>query len=452
MQTIQSPLANGHIDFIKRKGEPIPYDELERQLAQAKSELNLTRIEHEKHLDTIRQDRDNLHAELNNIMDWMTAVTEAIDRDVPSITKQTTWKTGFFNMGKLQTPDVRYFNCSLCSRYDGDWLIVRRARQFNSPKLMPLGQNDLVAFHLNEEHVPTHASDIIFPRRYNKEHFEDPRVTWMFDKLHVSATNFQLLPGNKWTGCHQIISPLNGQWQPTKVYDPVFGKNGGTLYMQKGNEKNWLWFEHDGLPHLIYLTVPHRVVKMNTFFEKQEVYETSNWNLLWRNFEPRGGTPPIRVGDEYFSFFHSSGPWLGKKRRYYMGAYAFEAKPPFAVTRCSSLPILTGSKNDPWSEGLPLVVFPCGSILRNGTWFVTLGVNDCVSAWIEIPHEELLCTLRKADPFKEETDAKEMVEEKGVDYRDDTLTQVSLGHGAKFVSVEERPAGSGERSESAVQA
>jgi len=44
---------------------------------------------------------------------------------------------------------------------------------------------------------------------------------------------------------------------------------------------------------------------------------------------------------------------------------------------------------------LPLVVFPCGAILRNGEWLVTLGVNDCESAWIKIPHERLMETMKK---------------------------------------------------------
>lgn len=435
MQAITDLLASKSAALIVRKGDAVTYEELHRQLDEARKDLALTRAEHEQHLESIRLDRDNLKTELDSIVDWMTAVTDAIDRDVPSITAQSPWKVGFFKFGKLELPNVRYFNCSVITKRDGDWLIARRSKHFSTKQTFPPGLNDLIAFHLNDEHVPTHAQPIVLHRRYKDEQAEDPRAMWMMGKLYVSATTFQVLPGNKWTGCHQIVAPIGDQWLSQRLHDPEYGKNGATLYMQKGNEKNWLWFEHDGKPHLIYLTVPHEVVRFSEFFEKEQVHITDHWNLLWMHGEPRGGTPPVRVGDEYFSFYHSSTPWIGKKRRYHMGAYAFEAKPPFRVTRASSLPILSGSKRDPWSEGLPLVVFPCGALLRDNKWFVTLGVNDMVSAWLEIPHEELLPTLRQAEPVKEKPHDPEIPVEKEEDERDATLTQARLGDNSKFVGV-----------------
>ena len=72
-----------------------------------------------------------------------------------------------------------------------------------------------------------------------------------------------------------------------------------------------------------------------------------------------------------------------------MGAYAFEAKPPFKITRMTKKPILSGSQEDPWQEGLPLVVFPCGAVLQSNKFLVTMGVNDYVSSWIEIPLDDL---------------------------------------------------------------
>jgi predicted GH43/DUF377 family glycosyl hydrolase len=91
--------------------------------------------------------------------------------------------------------------------------------------------------------------------------------------------------------------------------------------------------------------------------------------------------------------------WMSRKRRYYMGAYAFEAQPPFRVTRVTPEPILVGSIDDPWWEGKPLVVFPCAALLSHGLnpdyfiWTVSLGVNDLASARIEIPHFRLLQLL-----------------------------------------------------------
>jgi predicted GH43/DUF377 family glycosyl hydrolase len=73
-----------------------------------------------------------------------------------------------------------------------------------------------------------------------------------------------------------------------------------------------------------------------------------------------------------------------------MGAFAFEAKPPFAVTRITPEPLLAGSEDDLRTLGGPLCVFPCASVLRGDSFLVTLGVNDQSCAWIEIPVADLI--------------------------------------------------------------
>jgi predicted GH43/DUF377 family glycosyl hydrolase len=122
----------------------------------------------------------------------------------------------------------------------------------------------------------------------------------------------------------------------------------------------------------------------------EQVYETQASDLHWPWGQPRGGTPPVLVDGEYWSFFHSCIDDPYHTRRYFMGAYAFSAMPPFRITRMSRTPIMAGSNKDRWGNGKPLVVFPCGALLRNGIWMVTLGVNDLNCAWVEIPHESLL--------------------------------------------------------------
>jgi predicted GH43/DUF377 family glycosyl hydrolase len=134
------------------------------------------------------------------------------------------------------------------------------------------------------------------------------------------------------------------------------------------------------------MTEPHEVVRWDGT-EVAEVYETQAPG--WEFGQMRGGSAPIKLGDEYLCFFHSSTPWTDKKRRYHMGAYTFRAKPPFNITRMTSRPILSGSKEDPWQEGLPLVVFPCGALMEGNKFVVSMGVNDYCSAWIKIPFDEL---------------------------------------------------------------
>jgi hypothetical protein len=111
----------------------------------------------------------------------------------------------------------------------------------------------------------------------------------------------------------------------------------------------------------------------------------------------RGGTAPVKVGDYYFTFPHSSLPWKGRYRRYYAGCIAFDATPPFQPRLVTPEPILRGSQNDPWEQKKPVVIFPCGAIYRDGKWLISAGVNDLKSAWIEIDHESLLARMQPID-------------------------------------------------------
>lgn len=304
----------------------------------------------------------------------------------PSIIKQG-FKCELFNFGKADTGGVDYFNCGLVQRPDGLWLVARRSEH---RKNLRIGFNDVIAFKLDDNLCPTIGHPVKQENRYLDEHFEDPRAIYHEGKTYVSCCDFLIVNG-QWTGAHQIISRCNMNWRSEKRFDPVYGNNRETTGANLGHEKNWIWFFHNGRPHLLYQAEPHRVVRFNHDFVKQEEYETGTQWLRWPYGEIRGGTPPIRIGDEYWTFFHSSLKTNNKYwRRYFMGAYSFEAKPPFAITSITEKPLLIGSKDDPWNLRKPLVVFPCGSMLRDGYWTVTLGVNDLKCAWVEIPHSTLM--------------------------------------------------------------
>lgn len=306
-------------------------------------------------------------------------------KNCPSITQQTSWPVEYFNFGKWNEEGVNYFNPGLVQRPDGLWLIARRSKQ--NPKYK-IGFNDLVAFKL-DNHIPAMGVKVkmraMFPEL---EHFEDPRALYHNGQTYISCCNF-VMRNQQWTGAHQIVQVVDRLWNSGQRYDPIYGMNGPELGRNKGSEKNWTWFFHDGNPHLIYYTIPHQVVMFSREFQLIKAYETTP-QVHWEFGQPRGGTPPVLVGNEYWSFFHSSTTWKFPKRQYHMGAYAFEARPPFKITRMTLLPLLSGSRHDPYSEAKPLVVFPCGAVLENDKWFVTMGVNDLESAWIEIPHEDIV--------------------------------------------------------------
>lgn len=324
----------------------------------------------------------------------MTAEPPKLDTSlhgVPSITQQTPWKCEFFDFGKAQFPGVDYFNCAITKIGDKKWLITRRSIHH---KGQLFGMNDLVAFELRGM-TPLRGFKIGMEKRFTGEQWEDPRVLVNDGRVWVSCCDFVWQKG-KWTGAHQIISEVNERWHTTRRYDPVYGGNGANLGQNKTHEKNWLFFFQGETPHLIYKASPHEVVALNPDFSPIKMpdrwpmgYKTEWDSSVWKYGEIRGGTNPVLIGDEYYTFFHSSTPWMKPKRQYHMGCYTFESKPPFAVKRITVEPLLSGSHKDVWAKGKPLVVFPCGAIFEHNNFIVSLGVNDLVSAWIEIPKRDI---------------------------------------------------------------
>lgn len=304
--------------------------------------------------------------------------------ETPSILSQTDWRVGIFSFGNAERKGTDFFNCGLVQRPDGLWLIARRSRWVSG---LQFGMNDLVAFLLNEK-TPVRGMKLGMEQRWPDEQFEDPRAIHYRGKTFVSCCDF-VWTHRGWSGAHQIICEMSGDWQCLKRYDPDWAKNGNNLGKNRGHEKNWLWFIHDDLPHLIYSASPHCVVRFTEDFDPINCWFCPN-ELGWEFGQVRGGTPPVLVDNEYWTFFHSSTKWRPPRNQYHMGAYAFESKPPFRITRITSFPLLSGSVEDRNSDAKPIVVFPNGSLFRDGTWMVTFGVNDLNCGWCEIPHTDLI--------------------------------------------------------------
>jgi predicted GH43/DUF377 family glycosyl hydrolase len=316
-------------------------------------------------------------------------------RIYPSIVRQTKWPCAFFNFGKAQTKEVCYFNPSLVERPDGLWLVTRRAKNERNVRI---GYNDLMAFKMGGNGYLEYGVIMKFQKFFQKEHYEDPRAIYHNGITYIGACNFVVMnDGKMWTGAHQVLNVINhmetkSTWVVDRRIDPVYGYNGGRIGADKGAEKNWLWFFHQDELHLEYQASPHIVAKFDLHGRALAEYKTET-KFNWDYGVIRGGTPPVLIhnnGGEYLTFFHSRLPTNDYYRaRYYMGAYTFESKPPFRILRMTTEPLLAGSRDDIWGKDKPLVVFPCGSRLKDGKWLVTLGINDLASAYIEIPHSDL---------------------------------------------------------------
>lgn len=305
---------------------------------------------------------------------------------VPSILRQTGWQCGVYDFGKARKPGVDYFNCSILKRTDGLWLITRRATYDWRDRQ---GYNDLVAFSLDGTGTKPHMGrKIMMGQRFPGEHFEDPRVMPHDGKCYISACNFIRTPrGMNYP--HQMISEVDMNWELKERFDPRYGKNGPDVGTNSSHEKNWLWFWHEELPHMVYQSVPHTVVRFTKKFRSVQTFYSEWDNKLWQYGQIRGGTSPVMWEGLYWTFFHSSTYWNGVKRQYHMGAYAFEPGSPFAIRKITMDPLLSGSQQDRMPHGKLPCVFACGAIMMNGNWLVVGGLNDMDCFHVTIPHKDL---------------------------------------------------------------
>ena len=322
--------------------------------------------------------------------------------DTPPLKEQTAWPIHFYDMGRAQDNGTIFFNPAILRMVGQEWLLARRQRV---SKIGPIGFNDLMVFRLDpESHQPVVGMHLDIPRTYQDEQFEDPRVFQTSGgNLWVSACNFQITRHGTMTHTHQVLACCGPDWGIQGRIDPIYEHNGGSVAMNDGHEKNWVWFEHDMLLHLVYLTDPHVVVAFGPDGAVLEEFRTTAITQ-WKHGTPRGGSAPVRVKNEFWSFFHSHTLRENGLRQYHMGAYSFEAKPPFAITRMTHVPLLSGTDREPLSPNAKSwVVFPCGAYLLDGTWTVSLGVNDNRCASIRIPHSQLCMIAR---PVSEPSNAK----------------------------------------------
>lgn len=139
------------------------------------------------------------------------------------------------------------------------------------------------------------------------------------------------------------------------------------------------------------------IYQINPFMTGDKVY--GSWNLdHWETKygTPRGGTPAIKFGDNYLSFFHSSSEYRGVKH-YYMGAFEFNLD--IGLVRFSRYPLvaplaLVPEKTTDGTHKLPpcgnvQVVFPAGVTESKWGWHVSYGYNDTSTRVIHICKPQL---------------------------------------------------------------
>lgn len=221
---------------------------------------------------------------------------------------------------------------------------------------------------------------------FTGDDFEDPRAIADGEGIALSYTR---VPKGGFP-CQELAF-LDKDLNIKDVWHVDFGGNGDSPRKSTGPEKNWIWFKHDGFWHMIHWLEPMTVVRVNGG-KVEEVYKTDKRNEKWLHGVRHGGAHPTRIGNEYFGFCHSLLPWFGRDRsRYFISAYAFEAKPPFAMTRLARVPLI--ASHDDTRDNPCSCVIAGGALLSGRTWRLAVGARDDTCMKIEIPHEEVLRTM-----------------------------------------------------------
>lgn len=267
------------------------------------------------------------------------------------------------------------FNSSIFKLNDKKYIITRNSR-FVSKRMTVNGLKLYEYYTLKE--IPLNINEEV-----EFEQMEDPRVLVYDDKIYVSCATY----------IHDAFHLVN---QKMLVFDKDFnhidnihfkyGYNGKKLTETTGKEKNWTFFVHENKLMCIYALSPHTVLEFDWDGNIVKEYITHNdFNNKWRFGVPRGGTNPVLYNNFYYSFFHSHVEWGKGQRCYFMGKYKFNSNPPFEIVDFSLKPILWGNEKDDriYSDGNPLVVFPCGVIIENNKFLVSLGINDEKTAVVE---------------------------------------------------------------------
>ena len=227
---------------------------------------------------------------------------------------------------------------------------------------------------------------------------EDPRIVRNSDGVYLTYTR---LEGDHLF--HQYICRVECEGDNLSVKEDLemrlHQKDNRPIHRQ--HEKNWMPFCRENRIYFVHSINPHTVVKWGNG-TVTEVYTTSPIELDWtRKFgAPRGGSNALRFEDSYIAFFHSSIYLEGDSsvpdapRQYFMGAYVFDADPPFRIKAVSSNPIESKYFFSRVNRISPhRVIFPMSLWKEDQYFFLTAGDMDCGVILLRIRVSSLLSSL-----------------------------------------------------------
>lgn len=183
-----------------------------------------------------------------------------------------------------------------------------------------------------------------------------------------------------------------GRWEVVESFQVEYGKNDWSAM-----EKNWVFFEYESRLMCFYHSQPEQITL--EVQKNKVVAEHRAPRIHWPWGYIHGGTRPIPYGEHLLRFFHTrmDNEPPPVRYRYYIGACLMKPTPPFEVLKISTEPIIHGSESDDlsvlerssclhWKSN---VVFPSGCVRTNDGIFLSIGINDCISAIAKLSYFDL---------------------------------------------------------------
>lgn len=289
----------------------------------------------------------------------------------PSIIR---WKEGYL-MTFRTTPNLK-------SRFESHIYLIELDQEFN-----PVGKPQFLVTNADCPQVA--------PRT------EDPRLLYINDQLWMVYSDNK---DHKITrGGFRVHLAKLKQVEGVFVLEEIQGLYTFPQSSPQVREKNWTPFEFQDQLYLAYSLSPHVILKPDLRDFSAEFYCKSASVIEWKYGELRGGTPGLKIGEEYLSFFHSSIDLATIHSQskcvshYFMGAYTFSAEPPFEITRISPAPIIAkgfyeGESYAPYWKPVK-AIFPCGFVQDEKTVWVSYGRDDHEIWLVKLDKAKLLQSL-----------------------------------------------------------
>lgn len=264
--------------------------------------------------------------------------------------------------------DGTHYNASLL-RHGGRLLLAYRTGTS--------GSNLHVAL-LNGSFQATQTTPVKVAHRQCAAGREDPRLFAHRGRLHLAFVGVEFI-GKDRIRTSMLLARLRDDFSVEEMWAPEYGRRATW-------EKNWSFFSHEDELYCVYSVQPHVILHCHGH-DAFPFCETQT-RLPWSGGLLRGGASPVRVGDEYWHWFH------GRLQKdglivYNAGVVTFEARPPFRPRRITPRPLLTPEHAiaqrtaGDWKD----VVFVCGAALEDGRWLVSAGVHDREIEVYEFDHQ-----------------------------------------------------------------